>query len=912
MQRSLKFALLLLLLLGFFAAPPAPAAGAAHWAFLAPARPALPAVKNEAWVRNPIDRFVLAKLEAAGLAPSPEASRTQLIRRLSLDLTGLPPTPAEIDRFLADEAPDAYERLVDRLLASPHYGERWGRHWLDVARYADTNGYEKDQARSIWPYRDWVIRALNDDMPFDRFTIEQLAGDLLPAPTPAQRIATGFLRNSMRNEEGSVDPEQFRVEGLLDRVDAVGKTFLGLTINCAQCHSHKYDPIRHDEYYRFYAFFNSDEEPYLDVPDEPLLARRAEIDRRLAKIENDLLSRDRQLPARLRAWEAAARPELKKEAWQPLKIDSFFSSRAKIEERLDDGSVRIESYRYGEAAFFLKARTELRGITGIRLELLTDPSLRRNGPGASSDGVLVLTDFTLDAISPDGKRTEKIVFSNAQADFEHPDAPLRLALDADPKSGWSSDAGPGRRNQDRSLVFTAKTPFGFEEGTTLSFSMAHMAGNVRITGRFRLSATTAAVPPFDPVPARVRPLLAIPESRRTENQRREILRHFVTIDPASAEAARAIDEAWREWPEAATTMILAPRSTPRETRLFKRGDWKRPDAVVAPDTPAFLHPFPADAPRNRLGLARWIVDPRNPLTARVVVNRLWQQYFGQGLAATPEDLGTRCEPPTHADLLDWLAMEFMEGSRPWSLKHLHRLIVTSAVYRQTSRLTPLLLEKDPTNALLARAPRLRLEAEIIRDLALAAAGLLNPQIGGPPAFPPIPEGVLDLGFGGAMKWESPKGPERYRRAMYTFWKRSIPYPSLSAFDAPNADVACPRRVRSNTPLQALTTLNDKLFMEAAQGLALRIWNEGGHDDPSRLRYGFRLCTGRLPDPFEERELLAMLQTESRAFAGKTATAVYVAAPDLENLPQDLDLHQLAPWTMVARVLLNLDETITRK
>ncbi|MDX2034098.1 MAG: DUF1549 and DUF1553 domain-containing protein [Blastocatellia bacterium] len=885
----------------------------AHWAFLAPVRPSLPAVKNRAWVRNPIDQFVLARLEQNGLTPSPEAARTQLLRRLSLDLTGLPPTIEELDRFLNDKAPDAYERQVDRLLASPHYGERWGRHWLDVARYADTNGFEKDQARSIWPWRDWVIQALNDDKPFDQFTIEQLAGDLLPNPTLEQRIATGFLRNSMRNEEGSIDPLQFRVEGLIDRVDAMGKAFLGLTINCAQCHTHKFDPIKHDEYYKFYAFFNSDEEPYLEVPDREVLAKRAEIDRRIAAIEDDLRTRDTDLPRRLQAWEAAS--SAYEDKWQTLKIDNFFSSRAKIEEYLDDGSVRVESYRYGEAAFFVKARTELKRITGVRLELLTDPSLRRNGPGVSSDGVLSLTDFTLDAISPDGSRTEKILFSRAEADFERPDAPLKLALDADPKTGWSSDAGPGRRNQDRKLVFTAKTPFGFDEGTTLSFSMAHMAGNVRITGRFRLSVTTAATPPFDPLPARVRNILSLPANQRTKEQQRETLRYFISIDAQSAAAARAIDEALKDWPDSPTTMVLAPRSTPRETRVFKRGDWKKPDRVVTPDTPSFLHPFPKDAPRNRLGLAQWIVDRNNPLTARVIVNRIWQQYFGQGLAATPEDLGTRCETPSHPALLDWLALEFMEpatGNHRWSLKRLHRLIVTSATYRQASKVTPLMQEKDPYNLLLTRAPRLRLEAEIIRDAALSAAGLLSGKIGGPPAFPPIPDGVLDLGFGGAMKWETDKGPDRYRRAMYTFWKRSIPYPSLSTFDAPNADVSCPRRIRSNTPLQALTTLNDKLFMEAAQGLALRIWNEGGDNDNAKLRFGFRLCTGRLPDPLEERELLAMLQTETRLLQGKTATAVYVSAPDLDNLPPDLDLHKLAPWTLVARVLLNLDETITRK
>ncbi len=921
-----------------------------HWAFVPPIKPDLPQVKTARWVRNAIDNFVLARMEAQRLTPSPEATKTELIRRLSLDLTGLPPALEEIDQFLADDSPTAYEKLVEQLLASPHYGERWGRHWLDVARYADTNGYEKDQTRSIWPYRDWVIRAFNDDKPFDQFTIEQLAGDLLPAPSLDQQIATGFLRNSMRNEEGSVQPEQFRVEGLIDRVDAVGKAFLGLTVSCAQCHTHKYDPIRHDEYYKFYAFLNSDEEPYLEVPSREVLAKRAEIKARVAKIEDELIAKDAGLIERFAAWESQARKY--EDKWQVLPIADFFSSRAKIEERLDDGSVRVDSYRYPEAAFFVKAKTGLKNITGIRLELLTDPCLRRNGPGVSENGTLVLTDFTLEA-SPASRgdavpgasatgKAQKVVFSKAEADFERPDSPLTNALDADPKSGWSSDAGPGRRNQDRKLVFTAKTPFGFDGGTNLAFTLAHMAGGVQITGRFRLSVTTEPAPPFDPLPTSIRHILAIPAAERTKEQQREAFSHFIGVDPRSATAREEIEEVMKPWPDGATTLALAARSTPRKTHLFKRGDWRKPDGLVTPDTPAFLNPFPQTAPRNRLGLAQWIVAKENPLTARVIVNRIWQQYFGEGLVATPEDFGTRCESPSHPELLDWLAIEFMEGrvstasgservdsgkqssrGRPlatargtdpagWSLKSLHRLIVSSATYRQSSKVTPQLLEKEPTNKWLARAPRLRVEAEVVRDQALAAAGLLSKKIGGPPIFPPIPDGVLDLGFGGAMKWETAKGEDRYRRAIYTFWKRSIPYPSLSTFDSPNSDVSCPRRIRSNTPLQALTTLNDKLFLEAAQGLALRIWKEGGSDDRAKLMYGFRLCTGRRPDPFEEQELLNLLQTEYRNFEGKTAMAVYVSAADLENLPAGVDLHKVAAWTMVSRVLLNLDETITRR
>ncbi len=899
-----------------------------HWSFVAPVRPAIPVVKNKAWVKNPIDNFVLAKLGQNGLTPSPEAAKTQLIRRVSLDLTGLPPTIAEVEKYVADTSPDAYEKLVDRLLASPHYGEQWGRHWLDVARYADTNGYEKDQARTIWPYRDWVIKAFNQNMPFDQFTIEQLAGDLLPHPTLEQKIATGFLRNSMRNEEGSVYPEQFRVEGLLDRVDTMGKAFLGLTINCAQCHTHKFDPIKHNEYYKFYAFFNSDEEPYVEVPDEAVVKKRTEITSKIAKIEDEAIVRDADFSRRLNAWEAQAREY--KEDWEPLKIDEFFSSRAKVEEYCDDGSIRVESYRYPDATFFMKAKTQRKNITGFRLELLTDPSLRRNGPGVSENGTLSLSEFTAE-VTPDGAaKPEKIIFSNAQADFERPDAPVKFAIDGDQQTGWNSDAGGGLRNQERKIIFTANAPISNDGGTNLSFAMFHQQGKVQITGRLRLSVTSAATPGFDPLPSNVRRIISLPAKERTGAQKQEVLRYFISLDEKSAAAKKAIEEAIKDWPDSTTTLTLAARSTPRETKIFKRGDWKNKGEIVTPDTPSFLPPFPKDAPRNRLGLAQWVVSKENPLTARVIVHRIWQQYFGQGFVASPEDFGTRCETPSHPELLDWLAVEFRdgamgrqgdEGTRPttdhrspttWDIKHLHKLIVTSSTYRQSSKITPELQEKDPYNHWLARAPRLRVEAETIRDLSLSAAGLLSHKIGGAPVFPPIPDGVLDLAFGGAMKWETSKGEDRYRRAMYTFWKRSVPYPSLSTFDAPNADVSCPRRISSNTPLQALTTLNDKLFMEAAQGLALRVWREGGSDDRAKLIYAFQLCTSRKPDKLEEQELLAMLQKEYENFKGKTSTAVYVSAADLENIPPDLDLHKVAAWTMVARVLLNLDETITRK
>ncbi len=885
-------------------------ATAPHWAFVAPVRPLLPTVQIKKWVRNPIDAFVLARLEQEKLTPSPEASKTTLIRRVSLDLTGLPPTLQEMDAFLADSSPNAYEKLVDRLLASPHYGERWGRWWLDAARYADTNGFEKDLPRSIWPYRDWVINAFNQNKSFDQFTIEQLAGDLLPNATLENKIATGFLRNSMRNEEGGVDPEQFRTEEIIDRVDTVGKAFLGLTINCAQCHTHKFDPIKQSEYYKFYAFLNSDDEPLLEVPSEEVRQKRAEIQRKVAAIEDALIAKDSAFQQRYSAWQQQAISF--KANWTPLNIATFYSDRAKVDERFDDHSLRIESYRYPEAFFTVTAETKLPKITGIKLDLLTDHKLPRNGPGVSEDGTLVLSELTLEASPADHpEQTQKITFSQCSSDFERANAPAKLAIDRDRKTGWSSDAGAGRRNQDRQLVFVPSQPFGFAAGTKLTFKLFNEAGKVQIIGRFRLSVTDDSPPQSDPLPLRIRQTISLLPSMRSSLQSRDLLTHYFSIDPQCAEAHKEIAQTLDGWPAATTTLALADRFKPRETHIFRRGDWQRPEAeVVNPDTPAILHPFPSDAPRNRLGFAQWLVAKENPLTPRVIVNRVWQQYFGNGLVTTPEDLGTRCEKPLHPELLDWLAREFWDRGK--DLKQLHRLIVTSATYRQSSTFTEKLREVDPTNRWLARAPRLRVEAETIRDIALSVSGLLSRKIGGPSVFPPIPDGVMSLGYGNFGKWDVSTGEDRYRRGLYTFWKRSQPYPGLALFDQPTADFSCTRRTRSNTPLQSLTTLNDVAFMEAAQALALRVFKEGGATDRDKMTYAFRLCTGRKPDAVEVEAVAKLLQQQRLNFQGKTSSSVYVSAPDLTSLPEGINLHDLAPWTMVARVLLNLDETITKE
>ena len=881
-----------------------------NWSFKAPVRSAIPSVKDKKWVRNPIDAFVLAKLESQKMHPSPEADRATLIRRLSLDLTGLPPTLEEIDAYVNDRSPDAYDKVVERLLASPHYGEQWGRHWLDAARYADSNGYEKDLPRSIWPYRDWVINAFNQNMPFDEFTIEQMAGDLLPNPTMEQRIATGFNRNSMINEEGGVDPEEFRVAAIINRVETTSKAWLGLTANCAQCHSHKYDPISHREYYQLFAFLNNDDEPILEVPNAEQLAKRKEIKTRIAKVEDELLEKDPDITKRETAWEEKERADVVE--WTVLNPDSFYGAVGTKLEAQSDHSLLATASSPPTSTYTVTSKTKLNDITAFRLEALTDPNLPHNGPGRAANGNFVLTHFAVDAISPDGKTTNHIVLTNATADFAQPGYEATNALTGKGKAGWAVDGGPGRRNGDHHAVFETTEPIGFREGTTLVFTMKQTEGGEHTLGRFRLSATTRAQRPIkaDPLTAELRQALNLEPEKRTAAQKRELFSVFRNFDSACAEANQKISKIMDEWPTPATTMVLSARAEPRVTHVFNRGDFHKPLEEVQPDVPAFLPPLPPGVKHDRLAFGRWLVDRRNPLTARVIMNRCWQAYFGRGIVITAEDFGTQGDKPSHPELLDWLACEFMD--KGWDVKTMQRLIVESATYRQSSKVTPEEFTQDQYDRLLERGPRFRVDAEVIHDIALSAAGVLGDKIGGPSVYPPIPDGVLGLAYGAPMAWPVSKGDNEFRRAIYTFWKRSVTYPSLSVFDAPNADVVCVRRVMSDTPLQALTTLNDTVFYDAAQRLALRVCKEGGKTEEARATYAFRLCTGRKPDDFELKQLLAVVDEKEKYFDDRTTAAIEVASPDPKNPTPDVNLHRVAAWTLASRVLLNMDETITKE
>lgn len=905
-----------------------------HWAFVPPVRPPLP----PSVAKHPIDRFVLARLEREGLPASAEADRVTLLRRLSLDLVGLPPTAEEVDAFERDKAQDAWDKQVERLLASPHYGERWGRLWLDAARYADSDGFEKDKPRTVWFYRDWVVGAFNQDMPYDRFVIEQLAGDLLPQPTDSQLVATGFLRNSMINEEGGVDPEQFRMEAMFDRMDAMGKSVLGLTIQCAQCHNHKFDPLKQEEYYGLFAFLNSSNEGSRAVYTPTEEMKRGEIFRKIREIEADLQRKSPDWADRMAAWETRTRDD--QPEWTIVRpaVDDISTGGCKYLP-LEDGSFLAQSYAPTKHRVQMSVKTELRNITAFRLELLNDPNLPLGGPGRSIWGTGALTEFEVDeaaASAPD--KTTPVKIATATADVNPKEAalaaifddrserrrvtgPIAFAIDGKDETAWGIDVGPGLRNQPRKAVFVAETKVsGHEGGTILNFYLKQNHGGWNSDdnqnnnlGRLRLSVTTAPGAVADPLPAAVRAALGLPKEERSPAQREAIFSYWRTTIPEWREANEAIAALQAQHPEGSAQLVLDERDKPRETHVLVRGDFLKPAKVVTPGVPAFLHPLPAGAPPNRLTLARWLVDRGSPTTARSIVNRVWQAYFGVGLVATAEDLGRQGEAPSHPELLDWLSVEFMD--RGWSLKTLHRLIVTSATYRQSSKVTPTLLARDPYNRLLARGPRVRVDAEIVRDIALAASGLLNPKLGGPSVYPPAPRFLFEppVSYGPKI-WDEAKGDDRYRRALYTFRYRSLPYPVLQVFDGPNGDISCVRRSRSNTPLQALTTLNEPLFLEAARALALRSL-VAEPDAKRRIEFAFRRVLARRPTAAETSELLKLLGTQEPRFRTGELNPWNLATTDPDQpvkLPRGATMEELAALTAVSRVLLNLDETITNQ
>jgi hypothetical protein len=908
---------------------------ALHWAFVAPVRPKLPAASAGADIA-PIDRFIHARLATEGMQPAPQTDRITLLRRLTLDLIGLPPTVAEVDAFLADQSPMAYQKIVDRLLASPRYGERWARTWLDGARYADSDGFEKDKSRQVYFYRNWVINALNRDLPYNQFVIEQLAGDLLPNATQNQRVATGFLRNSMINEEGGVHPEQFRMEAMFDRMDAIGKSMLGLTIQCAQCHNHKYDPLTQLDYYRLFACINDDHEACMAVYTPEEQRQCADIYQKIAALERELQHKIPDWRERMHAWEKTVQND--QPAWTVLRpeVDAISDGGQKYLPQ-PDGSFLALGYAPTKHTVKMTVKVTTPNIRAFRLELLNDPNLPLGGPGRSVKGTGALSEFRVEAAPADNpSRVQKLKFAGATADVNPPERPLEamfsdksnrkritgpvgFAIDGKEDTAWNFDVGPVRRNLPRKAVFTLAEPLKSSGPVLLTFYLSQRHGgwnsddnqNCNL-GRMRLSLTEAAHAVADPLPARVRALVSRGNAKRTEKDEQEVFSYWRTTFKECKDANDRIEALWQQHPEGTSQLVLQMRENLRETHLLKRGDFLQPAQVVTPGVPGFLHSMASSDDPPRLAFARWLVDRRSPTTARAIVNRIWQSYFGTGIVSTPEDLGTQAEAPSHAELLDWLAFEFM--AKGWSLKDLQRAIVNSATYRQSSRVTPDALARDPYNRLLARGPRFRVDAEIVHDVALAASGLLTEEVGGRSVFPPLPDFMLQppVSYGPKI-WPTENGPERYRRALYTFRYRSLPYPGLQAFDAPNGDASCVRRSRSNTPLQALTTLNEPVFLDCARSLAAQTLNANCHTDYDRVAFAFRRCAGRSPTDAEAGELLKLLYAQEKHFAQPAAKPADLVKGEIaQPAPAKATLPEYAAWTVVARVLLNLDETITKE
>lgn len=1029
-----------------------------HWSYEKPVRPPLPRQTD-----NPVDAFVLERLEKEHLTPQPEADRAALIRRVSLDLTGLPPSLAEVDAFLADAAPRAYERLVDRLLASPAYGEHWARLWLDLARYADSAGYADDPPRTIWAYRDYVIRSFNANKPFDQFTIEQIAGDLLPSPAQEQLVATAFHRNTMTNSEGGTNDEEFRNAAVVDRVNTTMAVWMGTSMTCAQCHTHKYDPITQSEYFQFFDFFNQtadadqkDETPVLTVLPEDQKAQRTKLDEAAAALEHLFAHPSAELQSAAAAWASRFPPDIH---WTPL-IPSTLSSQAGLPMQTDsDGVVSVPSTAAKDTFLLEIPIAEQRQITALRLDALQQDSLPGKGPG-HANGNFVVTQVQAELQSPraaagpaarfvrvelpgkdrllqlaevqvfskgvnaalQGAASQKSTYADAVASrandgrtapeyhngsvahtadhTENPwwevdlksempldrivvwnraELPDRLAgfhitaLDANRKVVWEKRENPaapqlpfdlagvreirfadavadfvqagfavdavvsnatthgksgrtarggesgwaigGRAGAPHFLTLLLETPLQAPPGSTLRISIEQQSPHARHTlGRFRLSASAdAQVRLLGEIPAELAAVLTKKPADRSDAERSRILNHYVREMAPELSANRLkLAALQKEIAALPTTTVPIFRELPgnrhRKTHVQLRGDYLSLGAEVTAGVPAAFQPLPSGAPSNRLSLARWLVDENNPLTARVIANRYWEAIFGIGLVRTSEEFGAQGELPSHPELLDWLATELVRSG--WNIKAFVRLLVTSATYRQSSRVMPGAAERDPENRLLARGPRVRLSAEMVRDQALAVSGLLSHKMFGPSVRPVRPSSGLSAAFGGGLDWQPSTGEDRFRRALYTEWRRTSPYPSMATFDAPNREVCTLRRGRTNTPLQALVTLNDPVFVEAAQALARRLTTAA--DPDAKLTLAFRLVLARPPSA-KERQRLRLLQAQVlETFQADPKSAVAMATDPIGPVPTGAEPADLAAWTTVCGVLLNLDETLMKR
>jgi hypothetical protein len=914
-----------------------------HWSFIAPRRPAPPDVKNRAWPKNELDFFVLNRLEREGHAPSPEADRATLIRRASLDLTGLPPTPAEVDAFLNDASPNAYDKVVDRLLASPRYGERMAARWLDGARYADTNGYQTDAERFMWRWRDWVIDAFNRNMPFDQFTLEQIAGDMLPRATLDQQIATGFNRNHRGNGEGGIIPEEYAVEYVVDRVETTSTVFMGLTVGCARCHDHKYDPFTQKEFYQLFAYFNNVPErgkankfgnspPLVQAPTDAQAAQLRAIDTKVATAEKRFAGLQVEAAKTQRAWETTL-------GTNPIHwsirddLVLHYSLDGQLEAaKIEDGSPEYADGRIEQSAAFDGKRFILGGeVGGLDFGFQSKFTLAAWINPMSGTGAIITRTKDIEEESgyglylKDGKLQANLVLrwldDGARVETVKPIELNRwqhvmVTYDGSRTADGIRIYVDGRPQEltvhldDLNQNFRTRDPLRVGGGGGPANRFRGHIDDVRIYNVALTPNHAAVVATGESIDEIAR----VAEPRRTAAQREKITLHFL-----ENHAPPAVRRAWAELvavrrerelfaESLPTVMVMRERDRPRDTFLLVRGAYDKPGEKVSPAVPAILPALPKGAPNNRLGFARWLVDPSNPLTARVAVNRFWQMYFGAGLVRTVEDFGSQGEMPSHAELLDWLATEFVRTG--WDMKAMQKLVVTSATYRQSSKTTPELLQKDPENRLLSRAPRLRLPAGVIRDQALAMSGLLVEEIGGPSVKPYQPAGLWKELSG--QDYVQDKGDKLYRRSLYTFWKRSSPPPSLMNFDAAGREACVVRETRTNTPLQALDLMNDVTYLEASRKLAERVMKERRTGADDRIVLAFRLAVARPPTAPEMVVLSEALASYLAEYKDSAEAARKYLNQGESPRDEELDVRELAAYSALASLILNLDETITKE
>ena len=885
-----------------------------HWAFISPQRPKVPPGENG------IDHFVRAELKSGELKPAQRADRATLIRRVSLDLTGLPPAPVDVRKFVSDSDDDAtaYAKVVDRLLQSPRYAEHRARYWLDTSRYADTSGYQYDEVRHQWAWRDWVIHAFDSNMPFDQFTIEQNAGDLLTNATAHTRLATGFHRNHPITIEGGIIDEEYRTEYVMDRVVTTSTAWLGLTMLCARCHDHKYDPVSQDDFYSMYSFFNNVPEKgmrgfnpkeRIESPLNP--SGLDELNQKVAAAERKLRAERKKLEEFFADWETRLSKQAEADS-RSVKIEKMSAQGGTKLEQQADGSVLAHGPNPGNQTYTVEFTVEGKALRAVRLEALTHPTHANKSTGRGSNGNFVLNEVHVETATGDDKFA-KVKIASAEADYEQNTYPISAAIDGQvERKGWAVDGNT--KIEDRSAVFTLAE--AIEPGIRVRFTMIHTFGGSHTIGRFRVSIPTRG----KPIPKAIHKTLALETKKRSAKQKEELSNFLATRFAGAAylkveKETKAVqarrDQARNATPE---TMVLTEMAKPRETFVLMRGEYDKPikERKVQPGLPQIFGSLP-DGATNRLGFARWLVARENPLTARVTVNRFWSQLFGTGLVKTIEDFGSQGEYPSHPELLDWLAVEFMESG--WDVKRLFRAIVTSDTYCQSSHLDPVTLSRDPENRLLARGPRLRIDAEMIRDSALAVSGLLDSAIGGPSVYPYHPKGLwMEINNRPRYSRAYPHSTDPkalYRRSLYTFWKRTVPPPSMAAFDAPEREFCTVKRSRTNTPLQAFVMLHDPQFVEAARSLGERMISEANGNARNRLSHGFEICLARQPSADELNFLHHALRTRIAHFNNDIEAAKKLLAVGEASVPDDIAAAELAAYTTVARIILNLSEFITK-